>query len=69
MKEIGGVTKYCLAFQKFGFPKQAKKLSLSHIDQKLNEEVQLDIIYLKINGKKNPYLHIVDCGLDIRRGL
>lgn len=41
-------------------PKPTTKISISHINQVFNDEVQIDVTFCRINKKQFPVLHVVD---------
>ena len=45
-----------------GFPKSSKKVSLTHVNEAFNQEVQLDFTFCNIRDTKYTVLHLVDTG-------
>lgn len=45
-----------------GLPAPTKKISLSHINEDFNNEIQADYTYLNIRGQVYPALHVADTG-------
>lgn len=52
----------CIACQKSGPPQPSKKLSLFHICEAHNQEIQTDFMYVEIREAKYCVLHVVDTG-------
>ena len=45
-----------------GRPAHTKKVSLTHVNQAFNEEIQLDFVFVDIHDEKMTVIHIVDTG-------
>lgn len=61
-KEIERVCSACEICAKSGLPAATHKISLTHVNQHFNAEVQIDFTYIHIRGNKHVVLHIVDAG-------
>lgn len=56
------VANECPSCAMSGTPAPSKKLSINHINQDFNEEVQVDFTYLSLGGKTHTAIHVVDVG-------
>lgn len=52
----------CQVCKKTSLPASARKVSLSHIFQAFNEEIQCDFVFVNIRSCKYCVLHVVDFG-------
>lgn len=59
---IESVVSACDICCRSGIPKPSKKISFSHINESFNSEIQFDVTYPHVRGKKRAVLHLVDCG-------
>lgn len=56
------VTGSCIPCARSGRPKNRRELSLSHVNQDFNVEVQADFMTVKNGQEKYELLNVVDCG-------
>lgn len=61
-KVVTEVAQSCEICAKSGPPSVSRKLSVSHINQAFNEEVQMDFMYCMIRGTRHVVIHFVDSG-------
>lgn len=59
IKEVCGACEVCA---KNGRPKSSRKVSLTHVNQEFNQEIQVDFLFVYISGKKYCILIITDTG-------
>lgn len=59
---ITNVTRNCEICVKSGPPKVSRKISISHVNEAFNIEVQMDFMYCFIRGTRHVVLHFVDSG-------
>lgn len=61
-KAIITVTENCASCAMTGPPSPSKKISISHVNEQFNSEIQADFTYFRIRGEIYPALHVVDVG-------
>lgn len=55
---INTISGNCARCSLTGPPAPSNKISINHVNDKLNEEIQLDFTYLRIRGQIRPDLHV-----------
>lgn len=61
-KEIEEVHHACEICAQSGQPEPSRKISMTHVNEGFNEELQIDYTYVDIRDRKHVVLHIVDAG-------
>lgn len=61
-EEIRAISDNCLICAKSGPPKPMRKISINHVNQAFNVEIQIDFTFVGIRGTQYNCLHMVDCG-------
>lgn len=59
---IGRVVDACEICAKNGRPKSSRKISLTHVNQGFNQEIQIDFFFFEIQATKRTIMHITDTG-------
>lgn len=62
VRAIKEVSRACPSCAISGPPGPSKKISINHVNEHFNEEVQADYTYLNIDGKTYTALHVADVG-------
>lgn len=61
-REIIEVYRACELCCRSGQPAASRKISMTHVNQEFNEELQMNFTYVDIRDSKHVVLHIVDAG-------
>lgn len=67
-EEIRKITSECPICARSGHPVPSKKVSVTHVNQAFNVELQVDFTFLQVRGTKYTLMHMVDTGTGFSEG-